>query len=296
MRALITGGTGFIGQHLAKRLSRPIIVGRNVEKIKRLFADNEVRKWDGSQDAAPDFLDGVDTIFHLAGESIFHDRWNAAKKERIRASRIEGTRHLIELIAKAKNRPTTLICSSAIGYYGSRKDEKLTERSTPGNDFLAKVCLDWEREALRAEEYGVRVVLIRTGIVLGDDGGILAQMRLPFKLGLGGRLGSGHQYMSWIHIDDLTAIMFEAMENTNLRGPINAVSPNPITNRDFTRALATTLHRPALLSVPAFALKVVLGEFANVALSSQRVLPEVLQQAGYTYRFPELDGALRNLL
>ncbi len=296
MRALITGGTGFVGQHLTKRLPRPIIAGRNVEKTKNLFPDSEVRKWDGSQNADPSFLDGVDTIYHLAGESIFHGRWDTAKKERIRTSRIEGTRHLVDFIAKAENRPMTLICSSAVGYYGSRGDEKLTESSAPGDDFLAKVCLDWEQEALRAEEYGVRVVLIRTGVVLGDDGGALAQMLLPFKLGLGGRLGNGRQYMSWIHIDDLTAIMLYAKENTNLRGPVNAVAPTPVTNSEFTHALAATLHRPAFLPVPGFALKVVLGEFADVLLGSQRVIPEALQQTNYTYTFPQIEVALKNLL
>lgn len=296
MRALITGGTGFVGQHLAKRLTRPIIAGRSVEKIRHLFADSEVRRWDGSQNVDPSFLDGVDTIFHLAGESIFHGRWDAAKKERIRTSRIEGTRHLVELIAKADKRPATLICSSAVGYYGSRGDEQLTERSAPGNDFLAQVCRHWEKEALRAEEYGVRVVLIRTGVVLGDKGGALAQMLLPFRLGLGGRLGNGRQYMSWIHIDDLTAIMLYAMEHQNLRGPINAAAPIPITNNEFTRALAATLHRPAFLPVPGLALKIALGEFADVLLGSQRVIPEVLQQAGYTYAFPKIEDALKNLL
>ncbi|MBW6520924.1 MAG: TIGR01777 family oxidoreductase [Desulfoarculaceae bacterium] len=296
MGALITGGSGFVGQRLAKRLSRPIIAGRSIEKIKHLFADSEVRKWDGSPHADPSFLDGVDTIFHLAGESIFHGRWDTAKKERIRASRIDGTRSLVELIAGADKKPTTLICSSAVGYYGSRGDEILTERSAPGNDFLAQVCRDWEEEALRAEEHGVRVVLIRTGVVLGDKGGALAQMLPPFRLGLGGRLGNGRQYMSWIHIDDLTAIMLHAMENQNLRGPINAVAPLPVTNNDFTHALAATLHRPAFLPVPGLALKIVLGEFADVLLSSQRVIPAALQQAGYTYAFPKIEEALKRLL
>lgn len=296
MKTLITGGTGFVGQHLANKLSQPIIAGRNTAKIKNLFADNEVRKWDGSQNTDPSFLDGVDTVYHLAGESIFHGRWNTEKKNRIRTSRVEGTRHLVDLIAKSKNRPTTLISSSAVGYYGSRKDEMLTERSASGDDFLAKVCRDWEKEALRAEEYGVRVVMIRTGVVLGDNGGALAQMLTPFKLGLGGRLGSGRQYMSWIHIDDLTRIMLYAKENTRLRGPVNAVAPNPVSNREFTHALATVLHRPAFLPVPGFALKIVLGEFADVLLGSQRAIPEVLQQADYPYSFPKIEEALKNLL
>ena len=161
---------------------------------------------------------------------------------------------------------------------------------------LAKVCRDWEKEALRAEEYGVRVVMIRTGVVLGDNGGALAQMLTPFKLGLGGRLGSGRQYMSWIHIDDLTRIMLYAKENTRLRGPVNAVAPNPVSNREFTHALATVLHRPAFLPVPGFALKIVLGEFADVLLGSQRAIPEVLQQADYPYSFPKIEEALKNLL
>lgn len=296
MKTLITGGTGFVGQHLAKKLLRPIIAGRSVEKIKQLFGDSEVRMWDGSPNPDPSFLDGVDTIFHLAGESLFHGRWNAAKKNRIRASRVDGTRHLVDLIAGMSNRPSTLICSSAIGYYGSQGDAILTERSAPGNDFLAQVCRDWENEALRAEEYGVRVVLIRTGVVLGENGGALAQMLPPFKLGLGGRLGSGRQYMSWIHIDDLTAIMLYAMENQNLRGPVNAVAPLPVTNSDFTRILAAILHRPALLPVPGFALKLLLGEFAEVLLGSQRVQPAALQQAGYTYSFPEIKDALKKLI
>lgn len=296
MKTLITGGTGFVGQHLANKLSQPIIAGRNTAKIKHIFADSEVRKWDGSQNTDPSFLDGVDTVYHLAGESIFHGRWNTEKKNRIRTSRVEGTRHLVDLIAKSKNRPTTLISSSAVGYYGSRKDEILTERSASGDDFLAKVCRDWEKEALRAEEYGVRVVTIRTGVVLGDNGGALAQMLAPFKLGLGGRLGSGRQYMSWIHIDDLTGIMLHAKENTSLRGPVNAVAPNPVSNREFTRALATALHRPAFLPVPGFALKILLGEFAEVLLGSQRAIPEALQQTGYTYTFPKIEEALKNLL
>lgn len=296
MRALITGGSGFVGQHLAARLSRPIIVGRSIDKLKNKFADSEVRQWDGSANADPSLLTGVDTIFHLAGESLFHGRWNAEKKAKIRASRIDGTRHLVDLIGRAELKPTTLICSSAIGYYGSRGDEELTEQSAPGHDFLAQVCQDWEHEARRAEEYGVRVVLIRTGVVLGENGGALAQMLRPFRLGFGGRLGHGRQFMSWIHIDDLTAIMLLAMENANLRGPLNAVTPFPVTNSEFTRVLAHTLHRPAVLPIPGCILKIALGEFAEVLLGSQRVRPAVLQQTGFSYIFPTIKEALQNLL
>lgn len=296
MKVLITGGTGFVGKHLAVRLPESIIAGRNVQKIKHLFGNREARQWDGSGNADPSFLEGVGTIFHLAGESIFQGRWNEAKKKRIRASRIEGTRFLVDTIAKAKHRPATLVCSSAIGYYGERGAETITEGATAGDDFLAQVCMDWEKEALRAEEYGVRVVLIRTGVVLGVDGGALAQMLLPFKLGLGGRLGNGRQYMSWIHIHDLTSMMLHAMNNTTLRGPVNAVTPNPVTNSDFTQALAKALHRPALLPVPGFILRLALGEFATVLLRSQRVVSKSLQESGFTFAFPEIEAALNDLV
>ncbi|AGF77501.1 TIGR01777 family protein [Desulfocapsa sulfexigens DSM 10523] len=297
MKTLITGATGFVGHHLAQKIPEAVVAGRSVEKLNKRFGKKrEARQWDGS--AMPDatLLEGIDTVYHLAGESIFHGRWNKAKKERIRASRVDNTRNLVEMISKAADRPKTLICSSAVGYYGSRGDEKLTEQATPGSDFLARVCMDWEKEALKAEEYGVRVVLIRTGVVLGADGGALAQMLQPFKMGVGGRLGSGRQFMSWIHIDDLIAIMLYAKENTSLHGAINAVAPNPLSNSDFTRALASVLHRPAILPAPGFALKLLLGEFANVLLGSQRALPEVLQRAGYTYNYPEIKTALKNLL
>ncbi len=297
MKTLITGATGFIGRHLAEQIPEAILVGRNAEKIRERFGGlREARQWDGSAGTDTSFLEGVDTVYHLAGESIFHGRWNTAKKERIRASRVENTRNLVEMISRTDNGPKTLICSSAVGYYGSRGDEKLTEHSTPGSDFLARVCMDWEKEALRAEEYGVRVVLIRTGVVLGADGGALTQMLLPFKMGVGGRLGSGRQFMSWVHIDDLVNIMLYAKENESLRGAINAVAPNPVSNSDFTRALASALHRPAILPAPGFGLKLLLGEFANVLLGSQRALPEVLQQAGYKYAHPEIKAALISLV
>jgi uncharacterized protein (TIGR01777 family) len=221
---------------------------------------------------------------------------NTSKKEPIRNSRIEGTRHLVDLISQYEKRPKVLICSSGVGYYGSRADEFLREGSSPGDDFLAQVCVDWEKEALRAEDYGVRVVLIRTGVVLGVSGGALAKMLPPFKAGLGGRLGNGMQYMSWIHLDDLIGIMLFAQENEGLRGPVNAVAPIPVTNLEFTHKLASLLRRPAFLSVPEFILKLVGGEFASVLLASQRALPEVVQQARYTYSFPDIQSALRNAI
>ena len=297
MKTLITGATGFVGHQLAQKIPEAIVAGRSIEKLnKRFGSKREAREWDGSETAGTNLLEGIDTVYHLAGESIFHGRWSAAKKERIRASRVENTRNLVEMISKITNGPKTLICSSAVGYYGSRGDEKLTEQSTSGSDFLAQVCTDWEKEALKAEEYGVRVVLIRTGVVLGADGGALAQMLLPFKMGVGGRLGSGRQFMPWIHINDLINIMLYAKENVSFRGAINAVAPDPIRNSDFTRALAKALHRPAILPAPGFALKLLLGEFATVLLGSQCAIPEVLQQAGYEYAYPEIKTALESLV
>lgn len=297
MKTLITGATGFVGHHLAQKRPEAILAGRSVEKINKRFGETrEARKWDGSGTASTALLEGIGTVYHLAGESIFNGRWDAIKKERIRASRVENTRNLVEMISRTANGPKTLICSSAVGYYGSRGDEKLTEQSTPGSDFLARVCVDWEKEALKAEEYGVRVILIRTGVVLGADNGALAQMLLPFKMGLGGRLGSGRQFMSWIHIDDLVNIMLYAEENRSLHGAINAVAPTPVSNSYFTQALASALNRFAILPAPGFALKLLLGEFAEVLLGSQRALPEILQQAGYEYRHPEIKAALKSLV
>ena len=296
MNAMIIGASGFVGRHLAASLPEAILVGRSSEKIHKLFGKREAREWDGSSNAEPNFLGGIDTIFHLAGESVFHGRWNATKKERIRSSRVENTRHLVDIMAKAEIRPKVLVCSSAIGYYGSRGDEPLTEESTPGNDFLAQVCMDWEKEAMRAEEFGVRVVLIRTGVVLGSDGGALAQMATPFKMVVGGKLGSGRQYMSWVHVDDLVGLMLFAAKKPSLRGPVNGVSPHPLRNSEFTRILASVLHRPAILPAPGFALRVVLGEFAEVLLGSQHCVPEKLLQQGYNFKFPELQPALEDLL
>ena len=296
MKALVTGSTGFVGTHLMRRLDQPIAVGRSLEKIRQRFGQVEARVWDPSRSVEPSLLAGVDTVFHLAGESVFHGRWNAAKKEKIRASRVDATRRLVDGFASCAQPPKVLICSSAIGFYGDRGAEKLVESSAPGHDFLAGVCEAWESEALRAQELGVRVVCIRTGMVLGKGGGALAQMLPLFRMGLGGCLGSGRQYMSWVHIDDLVGIMLHAAEQESISGPVNAVAPEPVTNRDFTRTLAQALHRPAFFPVPGFILKLALGEFATVLLASQRVVPEKISQAGYRFIFPALKEGLDDLL
>jgi uncharacterized protein (TIGR01777 family) len=242
---------------------------------------------------SPDDLAGCDAVVNLAGENIAQ-RWTTAAKRRIRESRVNGTRALVA--AMRDSPPKVLVSASAVGYYGSRGDEILTERSEAGGDFLAQVCLEWEREAREAEKLGVRVALLRFGMVLGGEGGALPRMLPPFKLGMGGRLGSGSQWMSWIHIADLCDLILFALRESAVSGALNAASPNPVTNADFTRVLASVLHRPALLSVPAFALKGMLGEMAQVLLASQRAVPDRALRAGFVFQHPEIGSALRNLL
>lgn len=293
MRALVTGATGFVGSRLAAQIAEPIVLSRDPKRAREKLPRATHHYWDPLAATPPaDAFAGVDAVFHLAGESVGEGRWSAAKKQRIRDSRILGTRHLVEGLATLEQRPRVLVVASAIGYYGSRGDETLDESSSPGNDFLAQVCRDWEAEARAAEKLGMRVVCTRFGIILGQ-GGALAKMLLPFKLGLGGRLGSGRQWMSWVHIDDVVGILLANATDEQYQGPVNTVAPQPVTNREFTRALASVLHRPAIFPVPALALRLAVGEFAEVLLGSQRVLPKVAQRAGYGFRYSSLDEALR---
>ncbi|MFH1217939.1 MAG: TIGR01777 family oxidoreductase [Pseudomonadota bacterium] len=296
MRALVTGGTGFIGKHLVSRLDNPVVLGRNPERIRQTITSAKARKWDMGHPLDPAVFAEVDTVFHLAGESIFKGRWNAEKKDRILRSRVEGTKNLVHALGQAENPPSTLICASAVGFYGSRGDEILDESSPAGNDFLAKVCTLWEEEARKAEIFGTRVVSVRFAVVLGTDGGALPQMLTPFKLGLGGRLGNGRQYMSWIHIDDLVNLLLHAAKDENIHGPVNGAAPNPVTNREFTAQLAASLHRPAIVPVPGFVMRAVLGEFGEVLLGSQRVMPEKAINSGFTFTHPLLQDALADLL
>ena len=242
-------------------------------------------------------LETVDTVVHLAGENIAAGRWTVAVKDRIRRSRVEGTRNLLKSIFELTRRPKTLVCASAIGYYGERGDKILDEDSAAGNGFLADVCREWEHEAQEAAALGLRVVNVRIGVVLSPKGGALAKMLLPFKLGAGGIIGSGKQYWSWIGLHDLVRIITFCIEQNSIHGPVNAVSPNPMTNYDFTKGVGRALHRPTLFPLPAFVAKLALGEMANeLLLSSIRVTPKKLQEQGFAFHYPELVGCLEHEL
>ena len=239
-------------------------------------------------------IEGVEVVLHLSGAGIADGRWTEERKQLLRSSRIDTTRVLVDSLLRLKQKPRLLIVASAIGYYGNRGDEILTESSTTGTDFLALVCRDWEAEASRAAARGIRTVMLRTGVVLSGKGGALPKMLTPFKFGIGGRLGSGQQWMSWIAIEDVVGIIRNAIANEQVSGPVNVVAPNPVRNAEFTRLLAAMLHRPAIFPAPAFVLRLAMGEMADaVLLSSDRVKPERILAAGYKFRFEILEPALR---
>ena len=233
-------------------------------------------------------------MIHLAGEPVAQ-RWSAAVKQRIRDSRVIGTRNLVQALAKLQSRPATLICASAVGYYGSRGDETLVESSPPGTGYLAEVCTAWEKEATAAEDLGMRVVRLRTGVVLDARGGALQRMLPPFRMGAGGKLGNGKQWMPWIHIQDLVGLIQFALVNP-MKGPLNGVAPYPVSNADFTKALAAAVKRPAIFPVPGFALRVLFGEMSEILLASQRVLPKEAEAASFPFRYTQLAPALADLL
>jgi uncharacterized protein (TIGR01777 family) len=242
-------------------------------------------------------LEGFDAVVHLAGESIAEGRWTDAKKKQIRESRVKGTRLLGDALANLSNPPKTFVCASAIGYYGDRGDELLTEASAPGNDFLSSVCVEWEKATALASEKGIRVVNCRFGIILDAKGGALKKMLPPFRMGVGGKIGSGKQWMSWIALDDVIGGIKFALANDSIRGPVNFVAPAPVSNSEFTKTLGKVLSRPALFPIPDFGVRLVFGEMADaLLLSSQRVEPARLQAAHYSFQYSELDSALRHLL
>ena len=302
MRILVSGSTGFVGTALVEALARE---GHSVAPLVRPGTAQKKPEAQGSQAIAWDPVaglfdaaaaEGADALVHLAGASIAGGRWNAARKQLLRTSRVDATRHLVGALAKLQRPPRVVVAASAIGYYGNRGDETLTEASAPGNDFLAGVCREWESEAARAANFGARVVSPRFGIVLAAHGGALPQMATPIKLGVGGRLGDGCQWMSWVTLNEVVRVIQFALGGSQLAGPVNVVSPNPARNAEFTGILAKALHRPALLPAPGFALRLALGEMADaLLLSSQKVQPSKLLAAGYVFKEPDLAPALAGI-
>jgi uncharacterized protein len=292
MKILVTGSTGLVGTALVKALASD---GHTVQPL-RVRADS---MWRGIPETGELGGAGVgpDAVVNLAGASIAGGRWTDKRKHLLRTSRIATTRALVKALAKTNARPRVLVSASAIGIYGDRGDEALTEKSKPGTNFLAGLAREWEAEALKAEALGIRVVLARFGVILARHGGALAKMLLPFKLGAGGRLGSGKQWMSWITLEDVVGVIRFAIENNAVRGALNVVAPQPAQNSDFTKALAKALHRPALFPAPSFALRLALGEMADaLLLSSQRVTPQVLEKLNYRFFYPELSSAFNVVL
>lgn len=297
MKILITGGTGFIGRALTQSLTRQghdvTVLSRNINAVEKMAVPS-VKALNNLDQLKPE--DSYQIIINLAGAPIFDARWSDARKQTIRDSRINLTQQLVNCMAAMTVKPELLISGSAIGYYGDQGDAVLTEQSTTRTDFSQQLCVDWENEAKIAEQFGVRICLIRTGLVLGDGGGLLQRMLLPFKLGLGGRLGNGQQWMSWIHREDWIAIALRMITDLSMQGAYNATAPNPVTNNEFTRALAQGLKRPALLPVPACLLKMLLGEMSGLVLGSQRVVPERLLAEGFTFQYTDLSSALAEVL
>ncbi len=290
MKITITGASGLIGSQLMTFLrgqGHTVTAWKwrmNSEDINKIIAHAEQENVEGG------------AVVHLAGENIA-DRWTADKMLRIRESRVIGTKLLSQALAKLARRPKVLVCASAVGYYGNRGNEMLDERSSKGSGFLADLCQQWEAATAPAREAGIRVVNLRIGMVLSNKGGALSKMLLPFQLGAGGEIGDGRQYMSWIDIDDLVAAIDYTITNESLQGPVNAVAPYPVTNREFTATLGKVLHRPAVIPVPAFALRLLFGQMADeVLLSGQKVMPVQLQSSGYQFRYPDIESSLKHVL
>lgn len=302
MKVVVTGATGFVGRPLVRQLLAKghdvTALSRDVSRATRVLPVRcACQAWDPGGALDPTVLRGADAVLHLAGEGVADARWTPSRKNAIRESRVTGARALVRAISAlpAHERPPVLISASAIGYYGDRGDEPLDEQAWAGQGFLAEVCRAWEREVFQADALGLRTAAIRIGVVLGKQGGALRQMLLPFRLGVGGRIGSGRQWMSWIHLDDLVGLIAFVLEHPEAKGAINGVAPVPVTNATFATQLGRVLHRPALLPVPAVGLRVGLGEMSTILLASQRVLPRVAERLGFTFRHPELALALADL-
>lgn len=294
-RILVTGGTGFIGQVLCPKL---LAKGYKLTVLSRQ-SEADVLAACGRVEAISslDLLKGhpgFDSIINLAGEGIADKRWSQQRKQELRDSRIGLTRQLVSVVKSWDSGPSVLVSGSAVGYYGNQGSKRVNEDTPPNDEFTHRLCRDWEAEAVKLEAEGVRVCLSRTGVVAGPGGGFLQRMLLPFRLGLGGRLGSGDQYMPWVHRDDVVAALIFMLESENATGPYNVVSPNPVTNREFTRCLAGVLNRPAIFPVPAPVLKLALGEMSRLLLTGQQAIPQRLMQQDFQFTYPDLTGALEN--
>lgn len=294
---LITGGTGFIGTHLSEILMRDghylTIVTRSPEAHKSEEAKNQkFITWDELSSV----MGSIDVVINMAGENLFGQRWTPEVKEKLYNSRIKTTRKLVDAIRASVSKPEVFISTSGVNYYGDSGNEVITEESKPGDDFLANLCIDWEKEAEQAAELGVRVVIARFGIVLEKNGGVIEKMKLPFKLFVGGPVGSGDQYMPWIHMEDLCSILVYAMENEHLEGPLNACSPEPVTMNEFADALGEVMNRPSFFRVPEFVLDILLGEAAVPVTGSLRVQPKVLQKSGFEFEYEDVGTALADIM
>jgi uncharacterized protein len=306
MHIFVTGGTGLVGRRLIKRLiargDRAVILTRRPDRARELFGTT-AQLVEGDPLRSGDWMNAVadcDAVIHLAGENIFSQRWNAAFKTLLRDSRVHSTQFIVEALRRRSKRadgqPKVLVNASAIGYYGPHGDEELTEDSPPGSDFLANLCIEWENAARAAESAGARVAMIRVGVVLDREGGALAKLLTPFKLGAGGPVASGRQWMSWIHHADLVGLFLFALDRAEASGPFNGTAPNPLTNRDFGKALGHALHRPSFVWTPGLALRVLVGEAATLVETGQRVLPKKALQLGYSFQYPTLQTALAQIL
>ncbi len=296
MRILITGATGFIGQPLCRQLAQKghelLAVSRSPDKAREKLPEGaEIRA------EVSDFVEAApEAVINLAGEPIAEGRWTDEKKRRIVESRVEATRAIVELCGDAETPPKVLVSASAMGYYGDQGDRDVTEDTPPNHEFVHEICDRWETEARKAETHAVRVAVARIGLVLDTGGGMLAKTLTPFKLGVGGRLGDGSQYMPWIHREDMVRILIFLLDNDELSGPFNASAPNPVTNAEFTRALASQLNRPAVLPAPAVALKLAFGEMSRLLLTGAKMLPKRLLDAGFEFEFRRLDAAFAEIL